>query len=143
MHCDIWGPHKTPTHFGKCFFLTIVDDYTRFTWLFLMNHKYETQHLLESFITFAQNQFQASIKISCVGNGLEFISMRNFFLKKGIECQRTCVYTPQQNGVVERKHRHILNTARAHLFQSHLPLEFWGECVLTPHISLIACQHLY
>jgi len=32
--------------------------------------------------------------------------MRNFFLKKGIECQRTCVY----NGVVERKHKHILNT---------------------------------
>ena len=72
---------------------------------------YETQHLLESFITFAQNQFQASIKTIRVDNGLEFISMCNFFLKKGIQCQRTCVYTPQQNGVVERKHRHILNTA--------------------------------
>jgi len=47
--------------------------------------------------------------------------MRNFFLKKGIECQRNT----QQNGVVERKHRYILNTTRALLFQSHLPLEFW------------------
>jgi len=46
LHCDIWGPHKPPTHFGKCFFLTTVDDYTRCTWLFLMNHKSETQHLL-------------------------------------------------------------------------------------------------
>jgi len=54
-----------------------------------------------------------------------------FFLKKGIEYQRTCIYTPQQNRVVERKHRHILNTARTLLFQSNLPLEFWGECVLT------------
>jgi len=61
-----------------------------------MNHKSETQHLLELFITFAQNQFQASIKIIRVDNWLEFISMRNFFLKKGIECQCTCVYTPQQ-----------------------------------------------
>jgi len=100
-----------------------------------MTHKSETQHFLESFITFAQNQFQASITIIRVDNGLKFISMRNFFLKKNIECQRTCVYTPQQNGVVERKHKHILNTARALIFQSHLPLEFWGQCVLTvPYI---------
>ena len=96
-----------------------------------MNHKSETQHLLESFITFAQNQFQTYIKTIRVDNGLEFISMYDFFLKKGIECQRTCVYTPQQNEVVERKHRHVLNTTRTLLFQSNLPLEFWGECVLT------------
>ena len=82
LHCDIWGPHKTPTHFGKRFFLTIVDDYTRCTWLFLMNHKYETQHLLESFITFAQNQFQTSIKTIRVDNGLKFISTYDFFSQK-------------------------------------------------------------
>jgi len=59
-----------------------------------MNNKSQTQHLLESFITFAQNQFQASIQTIRVDNGLEFISMCNFFLKKGIECQSSCVYTP-------------------------------------------------
>ena len=79
---SIWGPHKTPTHFGKRFFLTIVDDYTRYTWLFLMNHKSETKHLLESFIIFAQNQFQASIKTICVDNGLKFILMYDFFSQK-------------------------------------------------------------
>ena len=47
-----------------------------------MNHNSETQHLLESFITFAQNQYQASIKTIRVDNGLEFISMYDFFLKK-------------------------------------------------------------
>jgi len=69
-----------------------------------------------SFISFAQNQFQACIKTIRVDNGLEFIAMYDFFFKKGIECQRTCVYTPQQNVVVERKHRHVLNTTRALLF---------------------------
>jgi len=60
-----------------------------------MNHKSEIQHLLESFITFAQNQFQASIKTIRVDKRLEFISMHNFFLKKSIECHRTCVYIPK------------------------------------------------
>ena len=52
-------------------------------YVFLMTHKSKTQHFLELFITFAQNQFQAYIKTICVDNGLEFISMRNFFSQKG------------------------------------------------------------
>ena len=50
----------------------------------LMNHKSETQHLLESFVPFAQNQFQTSIKIIRVDNGLKFISMHNFFFSKKV-----------------------------------------------------------
>lgn len=57
--------------------------------------------------------------------------VRDFFQTNGIEYQLTCVYTPQQNGVAERKHRHILTVAWALLFQPHLPLSFWEECVLT------------
>lgn len=131
LHCDIWGPHKVPTHSGARFFLTIVDDFTRCSWLFLMQYKSDSQNILKSFVNFAYTQFQATVKAIRVDNGSEFMSMREFFQSRGIEHQRTCVYTPQQNGVVERKHRHILVVARALLFQSHLPLEFWGECVLT------------
>ena len=55
----------------------------------------------------------------------------NFFHSNGIEYQRTCVFIPQQNKIVERKHRHILNGARTLRFQAHLTITFWGECVLT------------
>ena len=73
------------------------------------------------------------MKIIRSDNGLEFLSrpMKQFYQQKGIVHQTTCIDTPQQNGRVERKHRHILNVARALRFQAHLPINFWGESVLT------------
>ena len=56
--------------------------------------------------------------------------MQAYFRSNGIELQTTYVDTPQQNGVVERKHRHLLEVARALRFQAHLPLTFWGERIL-------------
>ena len=65
-------------------------------------------------------------------NGLEFTSkpMQRFYHDHGILRQSSCVETPQQNGRLERKHRHILNVARALIFQANLPKKFWGECAL-------------
>lgn len=57
--------------------------------------------------------------------------MKEYFIQNGMIFQTSCVGTLQQNGRVERKHRHILNVARAMRFQGHLPLKFWGECVLS------------
>ncbi|KAG5547669.1 hypothetical protein RHGRI_013386 [Rhododendron griersonianum] len=131
IHCDIWGPHRHQTYSGARYFLTIVDDFTRCTWLFLMSHKSDASSLLKSFFTFVHNQFNAHIKIFRSDNGSEFLSLQSFFITKGVEFQTSCVSTPQQNGVVERKHGHILRVARALLFQSNMPIHFWGECVTT------------
>ena len=89
-----------------------------------MQHKFETQHLLKSFIHFVHTQFHVHIKAIRVDNGSEILSMKNFFQPHGIEYQCTCIYTPQQNEVIERIHRHILTVARVLLFQSYLQLEF-------------------
>jgi hypothetical protein len=92
-----------------------------------MKHKIYSQ----MFFSFVKTQFNASIANIRVDNGGEFFSIRNFFRQHDTTYQHSCVYTPQQNGVVERKHRHILESARALRFQAHLPLHFWAECVLT------------
>ena len=60
-----------------------------------------------NFVKFVQTQFQVTIKIVRLDNENEFLSLQPFFTSWGIEFQRTCVYTPQQNGIVERKHCHI------------------------------------
>jgi len=131
IHCDIWGRYRHPSLTGAHYFLTIVDDFTRFTWIFLMRHKDEAQSLLKKFFSFVQTQFESHIKTFRSDNSGEFTSLRSFFQDHGVVFQHSCVYTPQQNRVVERKHRHILQVARALKFQAQLPTLFWGECALT------------
>ncbi|XP_035838860.1 uncharacterized protein LOC118486484 [Helianthus annuus] len=79
------------------------------------------------------DSFEAKVKIFRSDNGTEFVNaqMDTFVKSHGIIHQTSCTYTPQQNGVVERKHRYLLNVARTLLFQSGVPLKFWSECVLT------------
>lgn len=64
--------------------------------------------------------------------GTKFVNSvcSTLFSTLGMIHQRTCVYTPQQNGVTERKHRHILKVTRAIRLQAHIPIKFWGHCVL-------------
>ena len=131
IHCDIWGRYKHSSLSGAHYFLTIVDDYMRFTWIFLMKHKDEAQPLIKRFFSYVSTQFASHIKIFRSDNGGEFLSLQSFFKDNDVLFQHSCVYTPQQNGVVERKPRHILQVARALKFQAQLPTQFWGECALT------------
>ncbi|KAL5737920.1 hypothetical protein ACOSP7_030681 [Xanthoceras sorbifolium] len=96
-----------------------------------MRHKNEAQSILKRFFNYVFTQFESRIKTFRSDNSGEFISLCSFFHDNGVIFQYSCVYTPQQNGVVERKHRHILQVARALKFHAQLPSQFWGECALT------------
>lgn len=132
IHCDLWGKYNTASSNGSHYFLTLVDDYTRGTWVYLMKHKDQTTDIFVNFYKMIETQFGAKIKRIRSDNGTEFTNskVQSFLMDKGILHETSCVATPQQNARVERKHRHILNVARALRFQANLPIRFWGECIL-------------
>ena len=81
-----------------------------------------------------ERQFGRKVKFIRSDNALKLgkgIQEGLYLISQGILQQTSCVGTPQQNGVLERKHRHFLELARALMFQSHLPISYWGDSILT------------
>ncbi|XP_019260809.1 PREDICTED: uncharacterized protein LOC109238785 [Nicotiana attenuata] len=118
---------------GKRYFLTLVDDYSRYTWLFLLPTKAEVIVALRSFFTMIKNVYLAPVNFFRSDNGCEFFNshVTELLQSLGIIHQSSCIYTPQQNGVAKRRHKYILEMVRALRFQASVPLRFWGECINT------------
>ena len=121
IHIDVWGPYHVSTTSIHRYFLTIVDDCTRATWVYLLCNKSNVLTLFPDFYNMIFNQYNTSITAVPVDNAPE-LTFLDFFRSKGILPFHSCIETPEQNYVVERKHQHILNFARALLFQSNVPL---------------------
>ena len=83
IHADIWRPYSTPSLNGSKYFLTLVDDHIRCTWVYLKKHKFETSCLIRYFYNMIFTQFQVPIKILRFDNGLEF-SLDSFYASEGI-----------------------------------------------------------
>ncbi|KAB2598442.1 hypothetical protein D8674_001362 [Pyrus ussuriensis x Pyrus communis] len=127
VHTDIWGPSPVRSIEGYRYYVTFVDEYTRFVWIFPMSNKSDVFTIFVKFYKFVLNQFGATIKSLQTDGGGEYTSkgFTSFLADKGILQLISCPYTPQQNGMAERKHRHILDTAITLLSASGLPSELW------------------
>lgn len=99
VHDDIWGPYSTPSIDGHKYFLTLVDDYSSFTWMSLIKMKSKIRKHLSTFISFSETQFSMSLKCLRSDNGPRF-SMYGLFNSKGILYQRSFVEYLQQNGLI-------------------------------------------
>jgi hypothetical protein len=141
VHLDILGPLSIPSMSGFKYFLTVVDDKSRFTWIYLMKLRSETSNIIQSFVAMVNTQF--NIKVKCIrsDNGHEF-KLHKFYNEHRIIHQSSCVGTPQQNGVVERKHQHILDTARALLFNQNYLKKFGLMLFVILYTLSIGCLHL-
>jgi hypothetical protein len=115
-----------------------MDDCSCFTWVFFLKEKSQTQETLKRFLRQAQNEFRLRIKKIRSDNGSEFKNsqIEGFFEEEGIKHEFSSPYTPQQNGVVERKNRTLLDMARTMLDEYKTPDRFWREAINTACYSI-------
>ncbi|XP_062100793.1 uncharacterized protein LOC133806717 [Humulus lupulus] len=133
IHSDVWGPSPVLTKGGSRYYVYFIDDYTRFCWVYLMKHRSDFLAIYHMFRAFVKTQHNAIIKCFRCDLGGEYTSNRfsEFLALDGTLHQTSCTDTPEQNGVAERKHRHIVETAGSLLLSAYVPSEFWGEAILT------------
>ncbi|CAM8929401.1 unnamed protein product [Rhodiola kirilowii] len=133
IHSDCWGPARVESVGGNRYFLSIIDDYSRMTWVFMMKYKSEAFNKFKQWKTLVENQTGKKIKRLRTDNGLEFCSAEfNEFCKtEGIARHHTVRDTPEQNGVAERMNQTLLERARCMLSNAGLPRRFWAEAVST------------
>ena len=147
LHMDLFGPTNVMSLGKKSYCLVIVDDFTRFTWVYFLRTKDETSGLLKSFLTRIENQADLKVKVIRSDNGTEFKNsdLNSFCEEKGIERQYSAPRTPQQNGVAERRNRTLIEAARSMLADSKLPVTFWAEavntaCYVQNRVQVVKCQ---
>nr|GFB65926.1 retrovirus-related Pol polyprotein from transposon TNT 1-94 [Tanacetum cinerariifolium] len=116
---------------SKKYILVIVDNYLRYTWTLFLSSKDETPEVLKDFLTMIQRNLQAPVITVRTDRGTEFLNktLSAFFKEEGIEHQTSTARTPEQNGVVERRNRTLVEAARTMLSASQLPLFFWAEAI--------------
>lgn len=114
------------------YYVVFIDDYSRYSWTYLMKTRDEIFPIFVRFYNQIRNVYHRRISTFRSDNAREFLSREfcSFLSSHGIRHQTLCPYTPQRNGVVERKIRHITETARTLRFHMHVPRIFWAHAVL-------------
>ncbi|GJW17813.1 retrovirus-related pol polyprotein from transposon TNT 1-94 [Tanacetum coccineum] len=147
LHMDLCGPMRVASINGKKYILVIVDDYSRYTWVYFLHSKDETPEIIKKFIAQAQLNYKAKVCKIRTDNGTEFknATLKAHYEKLGIMQQFSTARTPQQNGVVERRNRTLVEAARTMLIFSRLPEFLWAEAVatacFTQNRSIIHTRH--
>ncbi|KAM1739403.1 hypothetical protein ACFX11_015127 [Malus domestica] len=141
IHSDVCGPMQTTTKAGNRYFLTFIDDCTRMCWIYFLRNKSEVFDIFKKFRATVELQSGYQLKKLRSDRGGEYTSteFRKFCDEMGMERQLTVAYTPQQNGVAERKNRTIVEMAKCMMVEKGVPLDFWAEAVNTAVYTLNRC----
>ncbi|KAJ9543906.1 hypothetical protein OSB04_023613 [Centaurea solstitialis] len=133
IHTDVCGPFSHVARGGYRYFITFTDDFSRYGYVYLMRHKSETFEKFKEYQNEVQNLLDKRIKFLRSDRGGEYLSdeFDNHLMECGIVSQLTPPYTPQMNGVSERRNRTLLDMVRTMMCHSSLPVSFWGHALET------------
>src|SRR5690606_1127615 len=135
IHTDLSGPFPAPSYGGKLYYITLVDDATRCTWVRFLKHKSESTQVIKDFVAEAQTQHGITIKAFRHDNGGEYVNnaLEAWYKTKGIVQEPTPPYHPESNGVAERLNRTIGEGIRAMLLNlgKYYDKKLWAEAVQT------------
>ena len=136
IQCDLWDPSPVISNQGFKFYVIFIDHHTRFTWFYPLKTKSDFYYVFVRFIQLVENQFECRIQQFQCDGGREFISKEFLTLlsQAGIQQRISCPHTPQQNGLSERKHRHLTELGLTMMFHARVPQQFWVD--LLPSTAL-------
>ncbi|CAA7040777.1 unnamed protein product [Microthlaspi erraticum] len=131
VHSDICGPISPISESGKRYILNFIDDFSRKCWTYLLSEKSEALAVFKEFKAAVERELGEKLVCLRTDRGGEYNSkaFEAFCKETGIKRQLTAAYTPQQNGIAERKNRSVMNMTRCMLLEKSVPRSFWPEAV--------------
>ena len=145
IHSDLCNFKTIPSHGGKNYFIPFIDDCSKYYYVYLLHSKEEALNMFKKYKAEFENQLEIKIKIIRFDRGGEYEStaFSDFCTQHSIVHQTTTPYTPQQNGVAERKNRTLKGMINSMLNSSGLPHNLWGEALLTANfiLNIIPCKN--
>ncbi|GJX72987.1 putative RNA-directed DNA polymerase [Tanacetum coccineum] len=128
IHSDVCGPFRTTSREGANYYVTFTDDFSRYGYVYLIKHKHEVFEMFKTFQNEVENQLGKTIKALRSDRGGEYLSQEflDHLRSRGIISQLTPPYTPQHNGVSERRNQTLLDMVRSMMSLTTLPMSFWG-----------------
>lgn len=133
IHSDVCGPFECETLAGSRYYVTFIDDFTRYCHVYFIKKKSDVFNTFKQYKSEVETFHNKKIKHLQTDNGTEYRNKEfdDFLKLHGIQRRLTTVYTPQQNGTSERKNRSLLDKARCLLIEANAPKKLWAEAVHT------------
>ncbi|GKB06539.1 putative ribonuclease H-like domain-containing protein [Tanacetum coccineum] len=147
LHMDLCGPMRVASINGKKYILVIVDNYSRFTWVKCLRSKDKASDFIIKFLKMIQVRLKVPVRRIITDNRTEFVNLtlRKYYEKVGISHETSVARSPQQNGVIERQNRTLIEAAHSMLIYAKALLFLWAKAVATAcytqNCSIIRLHH--